>query len=74
VGAAGIFVPPDVLLSDSGVVAEGTLNAPGWVVGDVDMKRLRKLRSSGEMRNFTDWDLQPGVGGPAPAVEVVDLS
>lgn len=72
-GSAGIFVPPDVLLSDTGVVAEGTLNEPCWVVGEVDMKRLRTLKSSGEMRNLADWELQPGAGGPVPTVEVVEL-
>jgi len=73
-GSAGIFVPPDVLLSDTGVIAEGRLNEPGWVVGEIDIKRLRKLRSSGEMRNFTDWHLQPGGDYPAPPVEIVPLT
>lgn len=72
-GSAGIFVPPDVLLSDTGVIAEGRLDEPCWVVGKVDLQRLRALKMSGEMRNMADWDLQPGAGVPAAAVEVVDL-
>lgn len=73
-GSAGVFVPPDALLSDTGVVAEGVLNEPGWVTGEIDFARLRKLRSSGEMRNFADWAAQPGAGPLASRVEVVQLA
>ena len=73
-GAAGIFVPPDALLSETGVVAEGTLNAPTWVTGVIDFARLRKLRSSGEMRNFVDWTAQPGARALDHHVEVVQLA
>ena len=72
-GAAGIFVPPDALLSDTGVVAEGVLNEPKWVVGEIDLARLRKLRTSGEMRNFTDWTVQPGATPLSGRVETVRL-
>jgi predicted amidohydrolase len=72
-GSAGIFVPPDVLLSDTGVIAEGALNTPLWVVGTIDAPRLRKLRTSGEMRNDADWANQPGAHTLAGIAEVVDL-
>lgn len=71
-GAAGIYVPAERELSDTGIVAQGQLNEPGWVVGDIDLDRLRTLRESGEMRNFTDWLVQPGATDPVP-VEAVDL-
>jgi predicted amidohydrolase len=72
-GSAGLFVPPDALLSDTGVVAEGVLNEPIWVIADIDFARLRKLRSSGEMRNFADWFAQPGAASLSFEVEVVLL-
>lgn len=72
-GAAGVFVPSEHLISDDGVLAEGTLNAPQWVTATIDMKRLRKLRTSGEMRNFADWGLQPGAVGRTAGVEIVSL-
>ena len=72
VGAAGIFVPPDAQSSETGIIAEGTLNAAQWVVGRVDL-RLRALRSTGEMRNFADWSRQPGAAPLASCVEVVSL-
>lgn len=73
-GSAGIFVPPDALMSDTGVVAEGVLNEPNWVTGEIDFARLRKLRSSGEMRNFADWGTQPGAEPLGSRVEVVQLA
>lgn len=73
-GSAGIFVPADVFLSDTGVIAEGTLDAPGWITGEIDFARLRKLRSSGEMRNFADWSAQPGAALLSQHVETVVLA
>ena len=73
-GSAGIFVPPDARLSDTGVIAQGNLNEPGWVTGTIDFARLRKLRTSGEMRNFSDWAAQPGAAPLAAPVEIVALT
>jgi predicted amidohydrolase len=73
-GAAGVFVPADRSFSDSGVLAEGALNRPQWVYAEVDLQRLRDLRSSGEMRNAADWSLQPGAAPLAERVELVDLT
>lgn len=72
-GAAGIYVPAEQGVSDTGIIAEGTLNKPGWVVGEVDLQRLKALRSSGEMRNFQDWDLQPGAE-KSVLTDTIDLS
>jgi len=72
-GAAGVFVPPDVALSMTGVLAEGRLDEPGWIAADIDFAALRRLRQSGEMRNRQDWRLQPGALWPGEAVEVVWL-
>jgi predicted amidohydrolase len=72
-GSAGVFVPPDVLMSDTGVVAEGPLSVPQWVVAEIDFARLRKLKTSGEMRNFADWANQPGSASLTAGVETVSL-
>lgn len=72
-GAAGIFVPSEQSISDDGVLAEGTLNAPQWIAATIDLARLRQLRSSGEMRNYVDWGNQPGAARLADRVEVVRL-
>jgi hypothetical protein len=56
-------------VSDTGVIAEGTLDRPQWVAATVDLARLRRVRETGEMRNYSDWSLQPGATVPLPVVE-----
>jgi predicted amidohydrolase len=73
-GAAGIFVPADHSFCDSGVLAEGPLNRPGWVHAEVDLARLSRIAALGEMRNSADWMLQPGAAVLADHVEMVDLT
>jgi predicted amidohydrolase len=73
IGAAGIYVPSEQTVSDTGILAQGTLNASEWVTADVDLARLRHLRSSGEMRNYIDWPNQPGAVKLADKVEIVTL-
>lgn len=73
-GAAGIYVPSEHGVSDTGVIAEGKLNAAEWVVGTIDLARLRTVRRTGEMRNFADWANQPGAPMAHVAVETVTLT
>jgi predicted amidohydrolase len=73
-GAAGVFVPADHSFSDTGVLAEGALNRPQWVHAEVDLARLAGIKAAGEMRNSTDWPLQPGAVPLAQQAEVVALS
>jgi predicted amidohydrolase len=72
-GAACVFVPPDALLSDTGVMTQGVMDQPQWVNATINLARLRKLKTSGEMRNFADWAAQPGAKALADHVEVVSL-
>jgi predicted amidohydrolase len=73
-GAAGVFVPADHGFCDTGVLAEGVLNRPQWVYADVALAGLAEVKARGEMRNATDWPLQPGATALAQHVEVVDLT
>ncbi len=72
-GAAGIFVPAEAGLSDTGVLAEGRLNEPGLVVASADLAALETLVTGGEMRNRSDWLHQPGAESALPTATVVDL-
>lgn len=73
-GAAGVFIPSEAGVSDTGVLAEGVLNEPALVFADVDLPRLARLRADGgEMRNSADWRRQPGADQPLPEARVVDL-
>jgi predicted amidohydrolase len=73
-GAAGIYVPSEQGVSDNGVIAQGTLNVAQWITATIDLDRLKTVRESGEMRNFTDWALQPGARGGKADVEIVHLT
>lgn len=73
-GAAGVFVPADHGFSETGVIAEGTFNQPQWVYADVALDRLRQIRSTGEMRNTTDWSAQPGAAPLGGHVETIALT
>ena len=72
-GAGGIYVPAEVNLSMTGTLAEGVINAPGWVSAVVDFRKLAEVRTGGEMRNSADWNLQPGAGSLINATKIVSL-
>ncbi|MEI9900483.1 MAG: hypothetical protein WDN31_10570 [Hyphomicrobium sp.] len=72
-GAAGIYVPAEHTVSDTGILAQGELNAAQWVTASIDLGRLRHLRNSGEMRNYVDWPNQPGAAKLADKVKVITL-
>jgi predicted amidohydrolase len=69
VGAAGIYAPIDVGFPNDGVIAEGRLNEPGWVMAEVDLDALPRVRREGQVFNHRDWPLQ-GAVGDSPATRV----
>jgi predicted amidohydrolase len=73
-GAAGIYVPAEAGVSDTGVLAEGTLNKPGWVYATADLAALARVADAGEMRNRMDWLNQPGGALTLPEAQVIDLT
>jgi len=64
VGAGGIFGPPDVGFPQTGVIALGEMNVPGWVYGDVDLEHVARVRSDGGVLNRRDWEAQTGRADP----------
>ena len=72
-GAAGVFVPSEHGVSETGVLAEGVVNQAQWVCAEIDLARLRRVRETGEMRNYADWSLQPGAPMAGVKVEIVTL-
>ena len=57
-GAAAIYGPPDLGFPDTGVLAEGKMNAPGWVFADITTSQVDLVRKKGRVRNFTHWEEQ----------------
>ncbi|WP_017999657.1 carbon-nitrogen hydrolase family protein [Paracoccus sp. N5] len=60
-GAAAIYAPPDGLWPESGVVAEGAMDAPGWVKASVDLDRVAASRRDGRVLPFAHWGETVGV-------------
>ena len=59
-GAGGIFGPPDTGFPDTGVLASGTLNTPGWTCASVDAAQIAHVRADGVVLNRAHWADQQG--------------
>jgi predicted amidohydrolase len=74
-GAAGVYGPPDRGFPESGIIAEGVLDRPGWVFADVAPAAVAEVRCSGAVLNMAHWQEQPGAAGSAGLpVALVDLT
>lgn len=59
-GAGGIYGPPDRGFPETGVLAAGTLNAPAWTIGEVDLAQVAEVRRDGIVLNRKHWHHQIG--------------
>ncbi len=57
-GSAAIFCPPDIGLPQNGIIAQGMVDAEGWVIAEVDPARISASRVSGQVSNFAHWPEQ----------------
>ena len=60
-GRAGLFVPPDHGMPGEGVVALSAAREPGrsqWLVCDVDLEEVRRVRREGQVFTRRDWPEQ----------------
>jgi predicted amidohydrolase len=53
-GAAAICGPVDEGFPEDGLIALGTRDQPGSVIAELDLKKLEKVRASGQTRNYQD--------------------
>lgn len=58
-GYAAVFGPVDRGFPDDGVLARGALDAPGWIVCDLDPALLATVRNQGAVRNHLAWPAPP---------------
>ncbi len=63
VGAGGIYGPPDRGFPETGVLAQGELNQPGWTYAEIDLATIAEVRADGGVLNRRDWDSQKGRDG-----------
>jgi predicted amidohydrolase len=66
-GHAAIFAPPDRGFPESGVVAAGAPDVPGWLFHTLDPALIAEVREHGAVRNHRDWPRRP-VPPPQPAI------
>lgn len=59
-GMGGVFGPPDTGFPATGVIAEGTLNQPGWTYAEVDLDQIAHVRADGVVLNRLHWADQTG--------------
>ncbi|MEO1910836.1 MAG: carbon-nitrogen hydrolase family protein [Paracoccus sp. (in: a-proteobacteria)] len=57
-GRAAIYGPPDGFWPETGIIAEGAMDAPGWVIADIDLSRVRQSRADGAVLPFAHWPEQ----------------
>jgi predicted amidohydrolase len=57
-GRAAIYGPPDLGFPPDGVIAEGGMNTPGWVIADIDRTAIARVRLDGSVLNHRDWAAQ----------------
>lgn len=54
-GRAAIYAPPDGFWPETGIVAEGEMDKPGWVRAEIDPSLIRKSRQEGQVLPFRHW-------------------
>lgn len=54
-GRAAIYGPPDGFWPETGIIAEGVMDAAGWVFADVDLSRVSESRRNGAVLPFAHW-------------------
>lgn len=57
-GRASIYGPPDGFWPETGIIAEGAMDAPGWVRAEIDLARVRDSRRDGVVLPFAHWPEQ----------------
>lgn len=55
VGIASVYGPPDLGFPPNGIIAEGTLNTPGWTFAEIDPAAIARVRAQGSVFNHAHW-------------------
>jgi predicted amidohydrolase len=65
-GCAGVFGPMDRGFPADGIMAQGQMDAPGWVFCTLDPSLIEAVRRDGAVLNHRDWPRAPFTS-PKPA-------
>jgi len=69
-GAGGVFGPPDLGFPETGVLAAGDLDAPGWTFAEVDPAAIARVRTEGTVAGRLHWAEQAGRDAPVTIVSL----
>ncbi|RKF14783.1 amidohydrolase [Roseovarius spongiae] len=69
-GRGGVFGPPDAGFPQTGVLAEGVMDAPGWTFAEVDPRAIAHVRADGGVLNRSHWSEQDGRDAPPAPVRL----
>lgn len=61
-GRAAIYGPPDGFWPETGVIAEGHMDRPGWVMADIDLARVAESRRNGAVLPHAHWPESEPIG------------
>lgn len=70
IGAAAVYGPSDHGFPETGILAMGELDQPGWVYADFSLDQIDTVRRQGAVFNHAHWDEQDGRLGPVEAVKL----
>lgn len=57
-GRASVYGPPDGFWPETGIIVEGGMDQPGWVLAEVDLARVRQSRTEGAVLPYAHWPEQ----------------
>ena len=60
-GAAAIFAPPDSGFPETGIIASGDIDQPGWVYANLDFSAYLDVRENGHVLNWKTWREQESI-------------
>ncbi|MEZ4584141.1 MAG: hypothetical protein R3A10_21330 [Caldilineaceae bacterium] len=55
---AGVFAPIDYSFPSDGVLATGAMNEAMWLLADLDLAQIARVRAEGQVYNYRDWARQ----------------
>jgi len=64
-GRGGVFGPPDTGFPETGILAQGALNVPGWTYAEIDLEAVARVRRDGVVLPRQHWNDQQGRTAPA---------
>lgn len=62
VGIAGIYGPPDLGPRENGVLAQGAIEQPEWIYGDLDLAAIDRIRGDAVIANVSEWSAHMTIG------------